>query len=111
MAQEKKFYPSSESAALADASPGHVVVRDVFFSTDPRDLDWVPDNIPRQHACPALTNIPGYIRTIFEGRYGRASELNRFSNLLPGILGRVRFRPCEPACGHGWEGNGESIAI
>ena len=27
------------------------------------------------------------------------------------MLGRVCSRPCEGACRHGWEGNGESVAI
>jgi hypothetical protein len=51
---------------------GHQVERNVFFSVDPRDTGWIKDNIPCQWACPALTKVPGYIRTIFEERYGRS---------------------------------------
>ncbi|OQY53378.1 MAG: hypothetical protein B6230_00185, partial [Desulfobacteraceae bacterium 4572_89] len=64
-----------------------------------------------QDACPAKTNIPGYIRCINEKRYGRAYELNRGANILPGVLGRICSRPCESACRHGEPDNGESVGI
>jgi formate dehydrogenase beta subunit len=51
-----------------------------------------------QWACPAHTNVPGYIRLIAQGRYDDAYLLNRASNVFPGILGRTCDRPCEPAC-------------
>ncbi|MEE1567776.1 MAG: hypothetical protein V1246_08180, partial [Arenicellales bacterium] len=90
---------------------GERVVTTVRFSTDPRDIGWVRENVPCQAACPADTNIPGYIRTIVEGRYGRSYELNRIANILPGVLGRICSRPCEPVCRHGWPGNGEPVSI
>ena len=110
MTQEKRLYlpESEESKSLIR---GHQVERDILFSTDPRDMGWVEENIPCQWACPARTNVPGYIRTISEERYGRSYEINRFVNLLPGMLGRICSRPCEAVCRHGWEGNGEPVAI
>jgi NADPH-dependent glutamate synthase beta subunit-like oxidoreductase/ferredoxin len=54
-----------------------------------------------QWACPAHTDVPGYIRLIAQGRYTDAYMLNRQSNVFPGILGRVCDRPCEPACRRG----------
>ena len=54
-----------------------------------------------QWACPAHTNVPGYIRLIAQGRYSDAFMLNRESNVFPGILGRTCDRPCEPACRRG----------
>ncbi len=51
-----------------------------------------------QWACPAHTNVPGYIRLIGQERYGDAYLLNRQSNVFPAILGRTCDRPCEPAC-------------
>jgi NADPH-dependent glutamate synthase beta subunit-like oxidoreductase/ferredoxin len=51
-----------------------------------------------QWACPAHTDVPGYIRLIAQGRFDDAYLLNRQSNVFPGILGRVCDRPCEPAC-------------
>ncbi len=51
-----------------------------------------------QHACPAHTPVPEYIRLIAEKRYTDAYMLNWQSNVFPGILGRVCDRPCEPAC-------------
>ncbi|CAK0741626.1 hypothetical protein CCP2SC5_100071 [Azospirillaceae bacterium] len=89
----------------AGAEPG------VYMSEDPRDIGWVKQKVPGQTACPAGTDIPGYIRMIYEGRYGRAYEINREANVLPGVLGRVCSRPCEAACRHGWPGNGEAVAI
>lgn len=83
----------------------------VHVSDDARDIGWVRQNIPCQSACPAGTNIPAYIRAIYEGRFGRAYEINREANVLPGVLGRICSRPCESACRHGWSGNGESVSI
>ena len=51
-----------------------------------------------QHACPAHTPVPEYIRLIAEKRYTDAYMLNWQSNVFPGVLGRVCDRPCEPAC-------------
>ncbi|MBT6046297.1 MAG: FAD-dependent oxidoreductase, partial [Candidatus Scalindua sp.] len=35
----------------------------------------------------------------------------RMENILPGILGRVCDRPCEPACRHGWDELGDPVSI
>jgi len=51
-----------------------------------------------QHACPAHTPVPEYIRLIAEKRYTDAYMVNWQSNVFPGVLGRVCDRPCEPAC-------------
>ena len=79
---------------LKDAAPGSVAGTEVAYSDDPRDTGWVAKNIPCQHACPAGTNIPAYIRAIAEGRHGDAYEINREANVLPGVLGRICSRPC-----------------
>lgn len=96
---------------LADSASAMAAMAESVYSTDPRDVGWVARNIPCQHACPAGTNIPAYIRAIAEGRYGDAYEINREANVLPGVLGRICSRPCETACRHGWSGNGEPVAI
>jgi formate dehydrogenase major subunit len=85
--------------------------RNVFYSSDARDIGWVKQNIPCQTACPAATNIPGYIWAIMEGDYSRSYEINRDANVLPGVLGRICSRPCETKCRHGWPGNGEPVGI
>lgn len=61
----------------------------VLYSSDPRDIGWVRDNVSCQTACPAGTNIPGYIQAIVEGQYGSSYEINRQANVLPGVLGRI----------------------
>ncbi|MBF0611119.1 MAG: FAD-dependent oxidoreductase [Magnetococcales bacterium] len=81
------------------------------LSADPRDIGWVKQNVPCQNACPAGTNIPAYIRAIAEGNPGKAYEINREANVLPGVLGRICSRPCESACRHGWTGNGDPVSI
>ena len=81
------------------------------FSTHPRDVAWTETNIPCQVACPAGTDIPGYIEAINNGKLDEAYAINFRDNLFPGILGRVCARPCEDACRHGRSNNGESVAI
>ncbi|UCH75367.1 MAG: FAD-dependent oxidoreductase [Rhodospirillales bacterium] len=97
-----------ETAAPAAAAPE---AGGVWYSDDPRDIGWVKENIPCQSACPAGTNIPGYIQAIMEKKYGQAYEINREANVLPGILGRICSRPCEEFCRHAQPGNGETVNI
>jgi NADPH-dependent glutamate synthase beta subunit-like oxidoreductase len=80
-------------------------------STAAQDLDWLEKNIPCQAACPAGTDVPGYLEAIYHGRFAEAYELNLRDNVFPAVLGRVCSRPCEGACRHGWEGNGAPVAI
>ena len=80
-------------------------------STSVQDLHWLEQNIPCQVACPAGTDIPGYLEAVYHGRFAEAYEINLRDNVFPAILGRVCSRPCEDACRHGWEGNGEPVAI
>ncbi|HEX7812878.1 MAG TPA: FAD-dependent oxidoreductase, partial [Burkholderiales bacterium] len=80
-------------------------------STAAQDLHWLEQNIPCQAACPAGTDIPGYLEAIYHGKFAEAYEINLRDNVFPAILGRVCSRPCEDACRHGWEGNGDPVAI
>src|SRR5215475_529853 len=80
-------------------------------STAAQDLHWVKQNIPCQSACPAGTDIPGYLEAVYHGRFREAYEINLRDNVFPAVLGRVCSRPCEHACRHGWGGNGEPVAI
>jgi len=80
-------------------------------STAAQDLHWLAQNIPCQAACPAGTDIPGYLEAVYHGRYAEAYAINLRDNVFPAVLGRVCSRPCEDACRHGWEGNGEPVAI
>ncbi|MHC4321339.1 MAG: FAD-dependent oxidoreductase [Planctomycetota bacterium] len=82
-----------------------------YVSTDKLDRKWIDVNIPCSAACPAMTNIPGYIQAIEDGDYKTAYRINREENILPGVLGRVCDRPCEPACRHGWDGLGDPVSI
>lgn len=83
----------------------------IRYSTDPADFYYMSVNVPCQSACPAYTNIPAYIRSLYEGRYGDSYELNRFVNLLPGVLGRICSRPCELKCRHGEPELGKPVNI
>jgi len=81
------------------------------YAMQPKDFHWLEQNIPCQAACPAGTDIPGYLDAIARGEYERAYRINLRDNVFPAVLGRVCTRPCEPACRHGWEGLGEPVAI
>lgn len=70
-------------------------------ATNVSDPQYYHKVVDCQWACPAHTNVPGYIRLIAQGRYTESYLLNRESNVFPGILGRVCDRPCEPACRRG----------
>ena len=80
------------------------MVTPVRYSTDPRDVGWVRENIPCQTACPADTNVPAYIQMILESRYGLPTRSIATPTSCPGVLGRICSRPCEDACRHGWPG-------
>lgn len=66
--------------------------------TDTSNPDYFHKVVDCQYACPAHTDVPGYIRLIAQEKFTEAYMLNRDSNVFPGILGRVCDRPCEPAC-------------
>jgi NADPH-dependent glutamate synthase beta subunit-like oxidoreductase len=69
--------------------------------TDTSHPDYFHKVVDCQWACPAHTDVPEYIRLIAQGRFTEAYMVNRYSNVFPGILGRVCDRPCEPACRRG----------
>ena len=66
--------------------------------TDTANPQYYHKVVECQHACPAHTPVPEYIRQISQGNYNEAYMLNWESNVFPGILGRTCDRPCEPAC-------------
>src|ERR1700722_6292545 len=63
--------------------------------TNDQDPNYYHKVVDCQWACPAHTNVPGYIRMIAQGQFDDAYMLNRESNVFPGILGRTCDRPCE----------------
>jgi len=63
--------------------------------------DYFHKVVDCQHACPAHTPVPEYIRLIAAERYTDAYMVNWESNVFPGVLGRTCDRPCEPACRRG----------
>lgn len=77
----------------------------------PKDFQWLEKNIPCQEACPASTDIPGYLNAIYRGEHSKAYRINLEANVFPSVLGRVCARPCEAACRHGWDGLGQPVAI
>jgi formate dehydrogenase major subunit len=67
-----------------------------------RDFSVLAKDIPCQEACPAKTNVPGYIELLAKGDAEASYRMNLECNVFPGVLGRVCTRPCEPACRHAW---------
>jgi formate dehydrogenase major subunit len=53
---------------------------------------------PCQHACPAGTEVAGYVGLIAQGKYAAATALVKEKVPLPGVLGRVCPHPCEDVC-------------
>ena len=66
--------------------------------TNEQDPTYYHKVVDCQWACPAHTDVPGYLRLIAQGEFSEAYLLNRESNVFPAILGRTCDRPCEPAC-------------
>ena len=87
------------------------LARETVESQAEQDRHWFRQNIPCRTACPAGTDIPGYLEAVYHGRYDEAYRINLGDNVFPGVLGRVCARPCEDACRHGRAGNGEPVAI
>jgi formate dehydrogenase major subunit len=83
----------------------------VIFSREPEDFTYMDINVPCQHACPAETNIPAYIRALFEGDHRGSYGVNYVANILPGVLGRICSRPCEEYCRHGEAELGNPVNI
>lgn len=69
--------------------------------TDIKDPEYFHKVVDCQHACPAHTPVPEYIRLIAAEKYTEAYMINWESNVFPGVLGRTCDRPCEPACRRG----------
>jgi len=86
-------------------------VSQVIYSSAPEDFHYVDINIPCQKACPAATDIPAYIRALYEERHNRSYDINRMANILPGVLGRICSRPCEDLCRHGEAELGKPVNI
>ena len=79
--------------------------------TEKSDATWYSKSVPCRTACPANTDIPSYLEAIYQGDYEKAYNINLEDNVFPEILGRVCSRPCEDACRHSNDDNGESVAI
>ncbi|MEW6081112.1 MAG: NAD(P)-binding protein [Bacillota bacterium] len=54
-----------------------------------------------QVTCPAGVHAQGYVALIAEGKFEEALRLEKMSNPLPAICGRVCHHPCESNCNRG----------
>lgn len=75
------------------------------------DLKTIARDIPCQDACPAKTNVPGYIRHIAMGNPRAAHQINQEDNVFPNVLGRVCTRPCESRCRYQWTSTRGAVRI
>lgn len=57
--------------------------------------------VPCRAACPAMTDVPRYVRLVAEGKFAEATAVVRERVPFPGVLGYVCFHPCEDACRRG----------
>jgi len=60
-----------------------------------------PCNAGCTDACPAHTNVLGYVRLIAEGKFVEAYQMLRSAHPFPSVCGRVCFAPCEDNCNRG----------
>jgi formate dehydrogenase major subunit len=68
------------------------------FEVAAGDSTWLKKNVNCQFNCPVDTNVPEYIDKISQGKYGEAYDINRYSNVLVGVMGRICTHPCEEIC-------------
>ncbi len=64
---------------------------------------------PCSHACPAGTDIPGYMEAVRSGDMDRAAEIIMRVNPLPMITSRICPHPCQDGCNQGERGEAVNI--
>lgn len=85
----------------SESSVGHAERSAQPYHLNTGDNEWFLANISCQYACPAYTDVARYIAHIAAEDYEESYRVNLEDNVIPGILGRVCARPCEPACRRG----------
>jgi NADPH-dependent glutamate synthase beta subunit-like oxidoreductase len=85
----------------SEANVGHAERQAMPYHLNTGDNEWFLENISCQYACPAYTDVARYIAHIAAEDYETSYQINLEDNVIPGILGRVCARPCEPACRRG----------
>ncbi|MDQ3929019.1 MAG: FAD-dependent oxidoreductase, partial [Chloroflexota bacterium] len=85
----------------SESSVGHAERTAAPYNLNTGDNEWFLANISCQYACPAYTDVARYIAHIATEDYDSSYQVNLEDNVIPGILGRVCARPCEPACRRG----------
>jgi NADPH-dependent glutamate synthase beta subunit-like oxidoreductase/ferredoxin len=85
----------------AESNVGHAERSAQPYHLNTGDNEWFLANISCQYACPAYTDVARYIAHIAAEDYEESYRVNLEDNVIPGILGRVCARPCEPACRRG----------
>jgi NADPH-dependent glutamate synthase beta subunit-like oxidoreductase/ferredoxin len=85
----------------SEGSVGHAERNAQPYHLETGDNEWFLANISCQYACPAYTDVARYIAHIAAEDYNQSYQVNLEDNVIPGILGRVCARPCEPACRRG----------
>src|SRR2546423_3464471 len=81
----------------SESSVGHAERNAAPYNLQTGDNEWFLENISCQYACPAYTDVARYIAHIAAEDYETSYQINLEDNVIPGILGRVGARPCEPA--------------
>ena len=56
------------------------------YSTDKKDFKWYEASVPCRSACPADTDIPGYLEAIYKKDFDKAYQINLEDNIFPEIL-------------------------
>lgn len=103
---ETEGNPKLLRACATEISPGMVIRTDTPRVRESRKLTLellLSDHIgdckgPCSKACPAQTDVQGYIGLIANGRYKDAVKVLKERLPIPASIGRVCPHPCEEAC-------------
>jgi NADPH-dependent glutamate synthase beta subunit-like oxidoreductase len=61
-------------------------------------LSWKVDQAPCEEACPLGIKVEDYVNAVGKGDFTGALAVVLQECPLPGVLGRICYRPCEVAC-------------
>ncbi len=93
-------------ACATEISPGMIINTDTARIRESRKMTLeflLSDHIgdcqgPCQKACPAQTDVQGYVSLIANQQYQKALKLIKEKIPLPASIGRICPHPCETAC-------------
>ena len=72
---DAEFAPGDKSRKVGRAN--RALSAESGYAATAKDMNWLKGNIPCQAACPAGTDIPGYLEAIYKGDFEDAYQTQR----------------------------------